>query len=319
MIFRAVGLQTHIWNNNFKSTLLLISFPLLILGMMWTGGFLYFSTEPTFENQASKLASTLVWQYWLYVFGGVLLWFVIAFFFHQDMIDAASGAKFAERKDHEKIYNLLENLCISRGVTMPRIAIIDSSALNAFASGMTEKQYTITLTSGLINRLNDEELEAVLGHELSHIINRDVRLLVISVIFVGILGFLAEAALHSKIRRGRKDGKMLIIALIILTVGYLIAVLMRFSLSRKREYLADVCSVDMTKNPDAMISALQKISADSEVEGIPKDVAQMCIENSRPSFFGVFATHPPIKDRIHKLETLAGGKKESSIVSSINN
>lgn len=313
MIFRAAGLQTHIWNNNFRSTLLLIGFPLLILAMMWTGGFLYFSTEPTFGNQASKLASTLVWQYWLYVLGGVMLWFTIAFFFHQNMIDAASGAKFAERKDHEKIYNLLENLCISRGVTMPKIAIIESPALNAFASGLTEKQYTITLTSGLISRLNDEELESVLGHELSHIINRDVRLLVISVIFVGILGFLAEAALRSRGGRGKKEGKVLIIAIIILTVGYLIAILMRFSLSRKREYLADACSVDMTKNPDAMISALQKISADSEVEGMPKDVAQMCIENSRPSFFGVFATHPPIKDRIHTLEMLAGGKKESSI------
>jgi heat shock protein HtpX len=304
MALSAVGLNTYIWNNNFKSILLLAAFPLLLLAMMWVGAYCYFF--PEYSEKAIDLATVLVQENWFFVFAGVTMWFIVAWCFHEEMINSFCGAVIAKRKDQEKIYNLLENLCISRGVNMPKLAIIPSNALNAFASGISKSSYTITLTEGLIKTLNDEELEAVLGHELTHIINRDVRLLIIAVIFVGILGFLAELVLRSRSGSGKKDGRLKLIAVVVLFVGYFIAILMRFALSRKREYLADAGSVEMTKNPDAMISALQKISGHAKVEGMSKDVAQMCIENPRTSFFGLFSTHPAMKNRIAALEKFAG-------------
>jgi len=247
---------------------------------------------------------------------GVLIWFTIAWFSHTTMINNATGSKPLERKENKRVYNLVENLCISCGMTMPKVNIIEDDSLNAFASGINKNTYTVSLSRGIINKLDDKELESVIAHELTHIRNGDVRLLIISIIFVGIFAFISETMFRSmrfgSVSRNRKDssGATMIIALILATVGYLIASLFRFALSRRREYLADGGSAELTRNPLALASALRKISGDPAIEAVKRnDVAQMFIENPRKelknssvSFTTLFATHPPIEKRIEILE-----------------
>jgi heat shock protein HtpX len=245
----------------------------------------------------------------------VIVWFTIAWFSHSAMINAATDSKPLARNENKRVYNLVENLCISTGMTTPKINIIDDDSLNAFASGISPKTFSISLSKGIIEKLNDEELEAVIAHELTHIKNRDVRLLIISIIFVGIFAFISQAIFRSmqfgRIGRGKKDGgAAIIIALLLALVGYLISTLFRFALSRKREYLADAGSAELTHRPLALASALRKISADPTIEAVKrKDIAQMFIENpqvedkkSSFSLGSLFATHPPIDKRIQLLE-----------------
>ena len=123
---------------------------------------------------------------------GTAAWIVIAYYFHQSMIDAVTGGREIQRSDDPRLYTILENLCISRGIPTPKVKVIESDALNAFATGMNAKQYSITVTTGLLDRLNDAEIEAVLGHELTHIRNGDVRMMVVAVIIVGAISFFAE-------------------------------------------------------------------------------------------------------------------------------
>ena len=248
---------------------------------------------------------------------GVIAWFTIAYYSHSAMIDKATSSKPLERKENKRVYNLVENLCISAGMTMPKVNIIEDDSLNAFASGISPKTYAVSLSRGIINKLDDHELEAVIAHELTHIRNRDVRLLIISIVFVGIFAFISEMLFRSirfgNVSRGNKKGSggaAILIALLLAAVGYLIATLFRFALSRKREYLADAGSAELTRNPLALASALRKVSADPTIEAVKrKDVAQMFIENPQAapdkksfSVNSLFATHPPIQQRIEILE-----------------
>jgi heat shock protein HtpX len=246
---------------------------------------------------------------------GISIWFTIAWFSHSAMINAATDSKPLARNDNKRVYNLVENLCISRGMTVPKINIIGDDSLNAFASGINQKTFSISLSRGIIDKLNDEELEAVIAHELTHIRNRDVRLLIISIIFVGIFAFVSQALFRGiqfgGTGRGKKDeGWGIIIALLLALFGLLITSLFRFALSRKREYLADAGSAELTHNPLALASALRKISVDPTIEAVKrKDIAQMFIENPQAkekktafSLDSFFATHPPIEKRIQLLE-----------------
>jgi heat shock protein HtpX len=229
----------------------------------------------------------------------------------------ATGSKTLERKENKRVYNLLENLCISQGMTMPKLHIIEDDSLNAFASGINKSSYSISLSRGLVNKLDDEELEGVLAHELTHIRNRDVRLLIISIIFVGIFAFLAELAFRSlrfagsgkKSKDSKGSGGIILIAIVITAIAYFLAILLRFGISRKREYLADAGSAEMTKKPYALANALRKISGDPLIEAVEsRDVAQLFIDNPKPSIHksaswdNMFATHPPIDKRIELLE-----------------
>ncbi|MBG7610720.1 M48 family metalloprotease, partial [Polaribacter sp. BAL334] len=184
----------------------------------------------------------------------------------------------------------------------------------AYASGLSEKTFAISLSRGIIDKLNDDELETVIAHELTHIINRDVRLLIISIIFVGIFAFITEIAFRSVLYGGgrKKDNGFILVILVLGIFGLVLSSLFRFSLSRKREYLADAGAAELTKNPLALASALKKISADPWIEAVKReDIAQMFIdhptkkkeENSLITFFNsIFATHPPIEKRIKILE-----------------
>jgi len=304
-----IGLVNQIRKNNVNSILLLIAFPALLLAMCYA--IIFFSSEQDADR---------VNQYFLqiipFVLAGVGIWFLIAWAGHNTFIKLSTGAKSLERKENKRVYNLLENICISQGMKMPGLNIIEDDSLNAFASGISDNTYSITLSSGIINKLDDDELEGVMAHELSHIRNRDVRLLIISIIFVGIFSFLAEMAFRSLRFTGRKSSKdskgsgaIVLIIIAITAIAYLISILLRFGISRNREYLADAGASEITKKPYALASALRKISADPMIEAVEsRDVAQLFIQNPKPSVHksaswdNLFATHPPIEKRIALLE-----------------
>jgi len=318
----AYGLQTHIWNNNLKSLLLLAGFPVLLLVLMYGLNVGYVAVVDDFSDvgEGLRLAFDNMSRTWPFAFLGAAVWFAIAWMAHQALINLSTGAKPVTRQEAPDLYNMLENLCISRGIAMPKLQIIDSPALNAFASGLSEKNYAITLTRGIIEALDERELEAVMAHELTHIRNRDVRLLIIAVIFVGIFSFFGEMVFrnmfrmgvriggHTQSRKGdsRGGGVLILIALALIALAYILAMVIRFSLSQKREYLADAGAVDLTKNPDGMISALKKISGLSAIDA-PGEVRQMMLDNTA-EFSGLFATHPSIEKRIAALEAYAGGQ-----------
>jgi len=320
----AVGLQTHIWNNNLRSAFLLAGFPVLLLGMVFVlvlgmvgAGYLPSGGDGMAAAFGYMLAAAPL------AIGVSLVWFVIAYFANTAIIDALTGARPVTRNEEPELYNLLENLCISRGLPMPGLHIIETDALNAFASGVSQKQYAVTVTRGLMRTLNRDELEAVLGHELTHILSRDVRTMVIASVFAGIITLIAQVIFRAVMWGGvgrttrssdeKKAGAGFIfvaIALAVAAVGYVLAIVIRMALSRQREFVADAGAVALTKNPDAMISALQKISGHSQIEA-PDSVRGMFIENGREggmSAMGLFDTHPPIEKRIAALVQYAGGR-----------
>jgi heat shock protein HtpX len=306
------GLQSQIWKNNTNSILILVMFPFIFFGLTWLF-FFFFSLSSEEQSEISRINHNFM-KTVPFILSGVTIWFIIAWFSHSAMINAATDSKPLARNENKRVYNLVENLCISTGMTMPKVNVIEDDSLNAFASGISTKTYSVSLSRGIINKLSDEELEAVIAHELTHIRNRDVRLLIISIVFVGIFAFISQALFRSmqfgRIGRGKKEGSGILIALVLALVGYLIASLLRFALSRKREYLADAGSAELTRRPHALASALRKISTDPTIEAVKrKDVAQMFIENpqvkegkSTFSVSSLFATHPPINKRIELLE-----------------
>jgi heat shock protein HtpX len=320
----AFGLYSHIQSNKRRSVLLIVGLFFLVYVMTYAGALL--AEALLSDNARLEVLLRRAWVHFLYAVPwatlGTVLWIIIAYKFHQSMIDAVTGGREVTRQEEPRLYNLLENLCISRGITTPTLRVIDDDALNAFATGLNEKQYSITVTSGLLANLNDAEVESVLGHELTHIRNGDVRMLVIAVIIAGVLSFFAELVFRMVFQSGfswrrsssRSDSKggggivvAIIIALALIAVAWLLSVVIRFALSRQREFLADAGSVELTKNPDAMISALRKIEGRGELPGANSAVMEMCLDNPREGFSNIFDTHPSVEKRIHALMEFAGG------------
>lgn len=314
-----IGIQTQKKQNNLRSVLLLFLFPCLLAGLVFLFCYMLFSLSETSSGaETLELSTALFVEIVPYIFGGVLIWFMIAYFINTNIINSATGSRPLERKENKRVYNLVENLTMGIGMKMPKINIINDDSLNAFASGINEKTYTVTLSRGIIDKLNDEELEAVIAHELTHIRNNDVRLLIISIVFVGIFAMLAQLSLRMMLsvrpRNNDKNGAgiivILLLAAIVAAIGYFFSILMRFAISRKREYLADAGAAEMTKNPLALANALRKISGDPNIEAVEReDVAQLFIEHpgkqaksALSGLSGLFATHPPIKKRIQILE-----------------
>ncbi len=321
----AYGLYTHIQANRRRSIALLIGLFVLVYVLVFAGALL--AEALTVEAPLDYLLRAAGYDFVKalpFATGGAVVWILIAYWFHQSMIDAVTGARPVDRREEPRLYNILENLCISRGILMPTLRIADDNALNAFATGLNQKQYSITVTRGLIDALNDQELEAVFGHELTHIRNGDVRMMVIAVVIAGVISFFGElifrlffqSAFYGGFggrRRGgdgeRKGGAgiAIIIAIALIVVAWLLSVVIRFALSRQREYLADAGSVELTENPDAMISALRKIENRGELHAATSAVMEMCVDNPREGFADIFATHPSVDDRVAALVKYAGG------------
>jgi heat shock protein HtpX len=327
----AYGLYTHIQSNKRRSIALLIGLFVLVYVLVFAGALLAealtshysYNAGPYDNPPLAYLIRAAEFDFVTalpFATAGTILWVIIAYKFHQSMIDAVTGARVVSRAEEPQLYNLLENLCISRGITTPTLRVADDDALNAFATGLNDKQYSITVTRGLIKTLDDQEIEAVLGHELTHIRNGDVRMLVIAVVIAGVIAFFGEMVfriffqnmLWGGRRSSREEGKggagiATVIALAIIAVVWVLSIVIRFALSRQREYLADAGSVELTKNPDAMISALRKIEGRGEIPGANSAVMEMCIDNPREGFSNIFDTHPPVEKRIEALVKFAGG------------
>jgi heat shock protein HtpX len=338
----AYGLYTHIASNRFRSMLLLGGLFVLVYVMVYAGALIaevVINSGAPVDTYLMAAARDLVTAF-PYATGGALLWIVIAYFFHQSIVDAVTGGEDVTRQQQPRLYNLLENLCISRGIPMPKLKIIESDARNAFATGLNQRQYAITVTSGLLDALNDQEVEAVLGHELTHIRNGDVQMMVIAVIIAGVVGFFAELFFRSFTNFGyyggygggygrswsspsssssssSSDGDrkssgggaivVIIIAVALIALAWLLSQMVRLALSRSRELLADAGSVELTKNPDAMISALRKIENRGELPGATSAVMELCLDNPREGFSDLFATHPSVDARVQALVKFAGG------------
>ena len=316
----AVGLQTHIWANNTRSILLLAAFPVLMIFIIYGVqlvlmgiGFLPATGRGLGDDMAlaaSWLSGTIPSAF---IVAGI--WFAISYFGSQAMIDTMTGARKVERVSEPDLYNLLENLAISRGLRMPSLRIIESDSLNAYATGLHEGQYSITVTRGLMSALTRDELEAVLAHELTHVINKDVRTMVIASIFAGIISVIAELVFRGLVHSrggGRRDNKnampLILIGLAFAAIGFALAIVIRMMLSRTREFVADAGAVELTKNPDAMISALRKVEGHSTLKG-PDEVQQLFLDNqpNGVGLEGLFATHPPIQKRVEALVRFGGG------------
>jgi len=318
----AYGLYTHIQSNRRRSIALLIGLFFLVYLMVYAGAL---AAEAMSYDASLQWLVRKAWNDFLmaapFATIGTALWILIAYKFHQSLIDMVTGGREVTRKEEPRLYNLLENLCISRGIPMPKLKIMEDGALNAFASGMNEKQYAVTVTTGLLNALDDAEIEAVLGHELTHIRNGDVRMLVIAVIIAGAISFFAEMFFRmffysrgwgrssDDSDRGKGGaGIAIVIAIALIAVAWFLSVVIRFALSRRREFLADAGAVELTKNPDAMISALRKIENRGELEGATSAVMEMCVDNPREGFQDLFATHPSVDSRVDALVRFAGGR-----------
>jgi heat shock protein HtpX len=317
----AYGLYSHIQSNRRRSIALLIGLFFLIYVLVYAGALVAeaLSVDADLNTLMQRAWSDLISAAPLATLG-TALWIVIAYFFHQSMIDAVTGARDVTRTEEPRLYNLLENLCISRGITMPKLKVMESDALNAFATGMNQRQYSITITSGLLGRLNDAEIESVLGHELTHIRNGDVRMMVVAVVIAGVVSFVAELVFRlwfyngfsfrssrSDDRRGGGAAIAILVAVALLVLAYVLSFIIRLALSRSREFLADAGSVELTKNPDAMISALRKIEGRGELPGATSAVMEMCIDNPREGFGELFDTHPSVESRVAALVKFAGG------------
>jgi heat shock protein HtpX len=334
----AYGLYTHIASNKFRSMLLLAGLFVLVYVMVYAGALI---AEVVIDSSRSvddylTAASRDLFKAFPYATGAAIAWIVIAYFFHQSIVDAVTGGADVTRLQQPRLYNLLENLCISRGIPMPKLKMIESDALNAYATGLNRRQYAVTVTTGLLRALNDQEIEAVLGHELTHIRNGDVQLMVIAVIIAGVVGFFAELFFRSFTNFGWSSGGrsswsssssssssssdrdskgsgggaivVVILAVVLIGLAWLLSQVVRLALSRSRELLADAGSVELTKNPDAMISALRKIENRGELPGATSAVMELCVDNPREGFADLFATHPSVESRVQALVKFAGGR-----------
>jgi heat shock protein HtpX len=329
-VLPAFGLYTHIASNRRRSVALvlgllflvyLITYAVALLWRVWLG----LPDDAPLSLEGYLVAALRDCLWWLPIATlGTLGWVSISYWLHQAIIDLVTGSRSMERADNPRLYGMLEELCISRGLTMPKLRVMETPAINAFATGLDPEQYAITLTRGLLDALDEDEVEAVLAHELTHIRNDDVRMVVIAVIVAGVISFVAELVFrglrHVRWSGGSGSGSKrkgnagaalaaVAIALAALAVAWFLSLLIRFALMRSREFLADAGAVELTKKPDALISALLKIDGKGELEGVPSGVMEMCVDNPRSGFADLFATHPSIEERIDALVRYAGGRR----------
>jgi heat shock protein HtpX len=344
-MFRAYGLYGHIQANRLRSALLLAGFVALLHALLFSLLLIWSAFQ---GGTLDEIVAGAVQQFarsWPVAMAAALVWFIIAYFVHQSLISSATGATGVARNEAPRLYNVLENLCISRGLTMPALQIIDTPALNAYASGLREGSYVVAVTRGLLDTLSDDELEAVLAHELTHIRNRDTQLMVIAVVFAGIFAFFGDLAIRgwdfpygwgprsksqgpwgsssssassydssdSSSDRGERSKNggggaliAILIAVAIILITWGVSTLIRLALSRSREYLADAGSAELTKNPDALVRALRKIEMQPSFD-VPSRMEAFFIENPvAERVSGLFSTHPSVDDRVAALRRFAG-------------
>lgn len=301
------GIQSSIWSNRFRTIVLIILFPIILFIAIYMVFLLLGSPEPTQET-----------IYTFYILWPILfIWLLISFWFHKQILFKFSGAREVTRKEDPEIYNIVENLCISRWLPTPNIWIIEDKWMNAFAVWRDPKNSWIVFTRWLIQNLNRKEIEAVAAHELSHIINKDNLIMTVIVIFIWAVSTIWYILFRSLVFSRRWDARakavLFFIWLALVIIWSIVYPIMKFAVSRKREYLADAWAVELTKDNYAMISALEKISGKPNVASLEdENISNMCIEDPlqkqkigwvRSSLHKLFSTHPTVEDRIKALKS----------------
>ena len=253
------------------------------------------------------------------IFGAIILGILgilaalYSYYFGSATVLAASGAHEADPGQYQQLYNIVQALAIGDGIPVPKVYVIDDPSPNAFATGRDPQHAAVTVTTGLLQMMNREELEGVLAHEMSHVKNFDVRMLLVVTTMIGLAGLIASFVWNGAFRIRSRDGRAMLIVLAIGIVFTLIAVIigpiMQMALSRQRESLADASGVELTRNPAGLLGALRKIAANEQpMKNFNHAVAAMCIDNPKEhhgSFFNhLFDTHPPIEERIAALERI---------------
>lgn len=240
----------------------------------------------------------------------------LSYFYSDKMILGMSGAKKIKKEDNPKLFRVVENLCIAAGLPIPNVYMLNDSAPNAFATGRDPKHAVVCATTGLVDKLNDTELEGVIAHELSHIKNFDIRVMSIVSILVGLVALLADIFLRNMWYSGDRDRDskaqsiFLVIGIALAILSPFIATLIQLAVSRKREFLADASGVLLTRYPEGLASALEKISKDKEpLEAANNATAHLYINNpfknmKKHWFSGLFNTHPPIEERVRILRAM---------------
>lgn len=291
---------TEISRNKRRTALFITFFLVLIIGLGWL--FSYYVDEPLLLPIAVAFSTLMS---------------LGSYYFSDKIVLAMSRAKEIKKSDDPELYNVVENLAIAAGLPAPRIYLIQDSAPNAFATGRDPKHAVVAITTGLRGKLTKQELQGVMAHELSHIGNYDIRLSTMIVVLVGIVTLLADWMLrisfHGR-RRNQEGAPLMLIGLIFALLSPIAATLIQLAISRRREYLADASGVLLTRYPQGLSEALEKIASDSEpLEVANKATAHLYIVNPLKEhkgrdkigwFAGLFQTHPPIHDRIEKLKQM---------------
>lgn len=240
---------------------------------------------------------------------------LVGFYSGDKVALSVSGAEEIDEESNPYVYRMVENLCIASGMPMPKVHVIDDPAINAFATGRDPEHSSIAVTTGAIDKLENEELEGVLAHELSHIKNYDIRVMTIVMVLAGTIAIIADLALHSFIWGGGRDqrkdggGMLMIIGLVLMLVAPIVAQIIKLAVSRKREYLADASGALITRFPDGLARALEKIDAQNRpMENASSATAHLFIANpfSGRTLATLFSTHPPIEKRMEALRNMSG-------------
>ncbi|EKD84889.1 MAG: hypothetical protein ACD_38C00146G0021 [uncultured bacterium] len=296
----------HVSGNVFKTWIIMFLFSLFTVGVIYiiAQGFGY--------GEIGGLGITG----FALILAGIMNF--VSYYWSDKIVLGISGAKPVEKKDNPEIYRLVENLCIAAGLPLPKIYILEDTAPNAFATGRDPKHGVICFTTGILQKLNKEELEGVTAHELSHIGNRDTLLMSVVSILVGTIALLSDFFMRSmwyggRDRDSKNSGIFMIIAIVAAILAPIVATLIQLAVSRRRELLADASGVLLTRHPSGLANALQKISSDREpLEAANRGTAHMYIINplkgseAKAWLAGLFNTHPPVEVRVKALREMEG-------------
>ena len=297
-------MYSQIDSNKRKTALLITIFLVFIIGLGWfLGVYMGYGYEITILAVIISFLMTLV-----------------SYYSGDKVALASTGAKAIQKEDNPYVYRMVENLAITAGIPTPKVYIIDSPALNAFATGRDPEHASIALTTGIISALENQELEGVIAHEMSHVKNYDIRVMMIVVVLVGSISLLSNMFFRARLfgfGGGKRDSNnngggqiaaiIMIIGVVLLILSPLIAELIKLAISRKREYLADASGALLTRYPEGLASALEKISqSNTPLKTASAATAHLFISNplKKQSLTALFSTHPPIEDRIKKLREI---------------
>lgn len=283
-------------SNILKTWLLMATFLCVVIGLGWFIGYTY--------NNPGILYLAVIFS---------LVMNVAAYWFSDKIVLKMAGAKPANREQHFGLYTTVENLAITAGLPMPKVYVIDDPAPNAFATGRNKEHAVVAVTTGLLSMMENEELEGVLAHELAHIGNRDMLISTVVVVLVGFVSIVADMFLRARIYGGRDDnrasGAIAIVGLVFALLSPLVATLIQLAISRKREFLADATGALLTRYPEGLASALEKIGGyAAPLKRANNTTAHLYISNpfggqALRGMHKLFMTHPSIEERVKALRS----------------